>query len=226
MLENKIELSGKHGFDIFLDIITDFDLLFIKQDYYNTSDYWYFFTTERITKKQEILDSLKRKKSLKTAYMTLVTLKDKRLSFFFAVKDYSVFYGFYDETNRYIYKVGKFKTTNEDFKKLYSKKCMKTIRNVIENSNLKNLKQLQLIKTDFHTLFDVKEKDIEILDERRIKSTYPIDIFKQEDRNEDKLRIYTTQWSRNFNWTDKCYYYVRLTDKYAHFYIKLKAQIQ
>jgi len=225
-MENNIELSGKHAFDIFLDIINDFDLLFIKQDYYNTADYCYFFTTERITKNQEILDTLSRKTSLKTAYMTLGSLKDMRLSFFFAVKQYVVVYGFYNETNRYIYKVGKFKTTNDDFRKLKFKRCMKTIRSVIENSNLRNLKQLQLIKVDFHTLFNNTEKDIEILDEWRIKSTYPINIFKDEDKDEEKLRIYMTQWSRNFSWTEKCYYYARLTEKYAHFYIKLKTQVQ
>lgn len=225
--QNNIELSGKHAFDIFLDVIDDFDLLFIKQDYYNTGEYSYFFTTERMTKNQEIIDVLKRKNSLKTAYMTLGSLKNMRLSFFFGVKDYTVFYGFYNETNRYVYKVGKFGTTNKDFKKmLYNKKCMKSIRSVIEKSNLKNLKQLQLIKVDFHTLFNNTEKDIEIIDEWRIKSTYSIDIFKEEDRDEEKLRIYTTQWSRNFSWTEKCYYYVRLTEKYAHFYIKLKSQIQ
>ena len=224
-MEN-VELSGKHAFDIFLDIISDFDLLFIKQDYYNTGDYSYFFTTERMTKNQEILDVLQRKNSLKTAYMTLGSLKDMRLSFYFAIKNYTVTYGYYNEDNRYIYKVGLFNTTNESFKKLYGKRCMKTIRSVIEHSNLRNLKQLQLIKVDFHTLLDSKEPDVEILDENRIKNTFPIEVFKQEDRDETKLRIFLTQWSWNFEWKDKVYCFIHLTEKYIHFYIKLKAQIQ
>lgn len=219
---NKEQMSGKYAFDIFLDIISDFDLLFIKQDYYNTQDYWYFFTTEKITKYKELLDVLKRKTSLKLAHTTLNSLKDKKLSFFFGVKDYTVFYGFNDEITGEVYEVGKFKTTNKEFKNLKYKKCLKTIRDVIKNSNLKNLKLLHTIKKDFKTLFNLNDVDIEIIDERRVKSTYSIDIFKIQDRNEDRLAIYMTQWSRKFSWTDKCYYYVRLTEKYAHFYIKLK----
>jgi len=227
ILENKnIELSGKHGFNILLDIINDFDILFIKQDYYNTADYSYFFTTETIKKKQEIIDILKRKKSLETAYKTLVKIKDLRLSFFFGVKDYICYYGFYNEDNRYVYKVGKFRVYNKDFKELYRNKCMKTIRNIIEKGNLKNLKLLQEIKVDFHTIFDKIDPDIEILDEYRIKNSYNLDIFKEEDKDENKMRIYLTQWSRNFKWSDKCYYYTHLTEKYVHFYIKLKSNIQ
>jgi hypothetical protein len=225
-MENKVKLSGRNAFNIFLDIINDFNILFVKQDYYNTSDYNYFFTTERITKTQEVLNILKRKKSLETAYMTLGSIKNMRLSFFFGIKGYNCFYGFYNEDNRYVYKVGTFKFQNKDFKDLYKNKSMKTIRGIIENGNLKNMKLLQEIKVDFHTLFDKIESDIEILDEYRIKNTFKIDIFKTEDRDETKLRVYLTQWSRNFKWTDKCYYFIYLTEKYVHFYIKLIKDVQ
>jgi len=225
-MENKIKLSGKNAFDIFLDIINDFDILFVKQDYYNTGDYSYFFTTERITKTQELINVLKRKKSLEIAYKTLGSIKELRLSFFFGIKGYDCFYGFYNEDNRYIYKVGKFRIQNKDFRKLYRNKCMKTIRNVIEKGNLKNMKILQEIRVDFHTLFDKIDSNVEILDEHRIKNTFKIDIFKPEDRDETKLRVYLTQWSRNFKWSDKCYYFIQLTDKYIHFYIKLIKDIR
>ena len=221
-----VELSGKNAFDIFLDIINDNDLLFIKQDYYNTGDYSYFFTTERIINTQEVIDSLRRKKSLETAYKTLGSLKDMRLSFFFGVKDNTMFYGYYNEDNRYVYKVGKFKATNKLIKNLYKIKCMKTIRSVLENVNLKNMKLLQEIKVDFHTLFDGVENDVEIVDEYRIKNTFEIDIFKEEDKDEEKLKLYLLQWSRNFKWTDKCYYIIHLTEKYAHFYMKIKSPVQ
>jgi len=226
IINEKYDLSGKHAFNIMLDIINDFDLLFVKQDYYNTSDYSYFFTTEKIKSVSEMIDVLQRRKSLEMAYKTLKSIREMRLSFFFGVKEYTCFYGFYNEDNRYLYKVGKFRVNNKDFKNLYKNKCMKTIRSIIEKGNLKNLKQLQEIKVDFHTLFDQVEPDVEILDEYRIKNSFKIDILKPEDRDENKLRIYLTQWSRNFKWSDKCYYYIHLTEKYVHFYIKLKSQIK
>jgi len=224
-MENKVELSGKHAFDIFVDIINDFDLLFVKQDYYNTADYSYFFTTERVNKVQEIIATLRRKKSLETAYKTLGSVKDMRLSFFFGIKDYTLFYGYYNEDNRYVYKVGKFRINNSEIKKLYRNRCMKTIRSILEGVNLKNMKFLQNIKVDFHTLFNGVKNDVEILDEYRIKNSFPIETLKEEDRDEDKLRLYLSQWSRNFKWSDKCYYFTTLTEKYIHFYIKIKSSI-
>jgi len=224
-MEN-LDYSGKHAFDIFLDIICDFDLLFVKQNIYNTSDYNYFFTTEKITKTHEIINILKRKKSLERAYMTLGSIREMRLSFYFGIKENVLFYGFFNEDNSYVYLVGKFDITPKDLRNIAKKKCVKTIRIILENSNLKNLKLLQLIKVDFHTLFEDVENDVEILDEYRIKNTFPIEILKEEDREENKLSIYLTQWSRNFKWTDKCYYFVHVTEKYAHFYIKIKSIIQ
>jgi hypothetical protein len=219
-INNKIQFSGKLAFNIFLNIANDFNILFIKQDFYNTSNYNYFFTSERINKIDEILTILKRKTSLKTAYMTLNSIKELRLSFFFCIKDYECFYGFYNEDNRYIYKVGKFKIYKNDFKEISKNKCMKPIRNIINRNNIKNLKELQNIKNDFYTLFDIKS-EIEILDEFRIKNTFKIEYFNEIDRNEKKLRIFLTQWSIKFKWSNKCYYYINITEKYIHFYIKL-----
>ena len=221
-----IKLSGKLAFDIFLDIISDFDLIFVKQNIYNTADYSYFFTTEKINKTQEIIDILRRKNSLQTAYKTLGSIKDMRLSFFFGVKGKSLFYGFYNEDNRYVYKVGMFNVSSKDLVNISKKTCLKTIRTILQRSNLKNMNQLQLIKVDFHTLFDGVENDVEILDEFRIKNTFTIETIKPEDRDETKLRYFLTQWSRNFKWHDKCYYFIHLTEKYIHFYIKLKSKIQ
>ena len=167
-----------------------------------------------------------RTKSLERAYMTLGSIREMRLSFYFGIKENVLFYGFFNEDNSYVYLVGKFEITPKDLKTISKKKCVKTIRIILENSNLKNLKLLQLINVDFHTLFEDVENDVEILDEYRIKNTFPIEILKEEDREENKLSIYLTQWSRNFKWTDKCYYFVHVTEKYAHFYIKIKSIIQ
>jgi len=224
--KEKVKLSGQNAFDIFLDIICDFNFIFVKQNYLNMGDYNYFFTTEKISNKQEVLDTLKRKSSLETAYLTLGSIKDMRLSIYFAIKDNVLTYGYFNEDNSYIYKVGKFKINTKILKLLSRKKCLKTIRSILDNSNLKNLSLLQIIKVDFHTLFDNVKSDVEIIDENRIKNTFDLSIFKDEDRNENKLRIYLTQWSRNFKWSNKCYYIIHLTEKYAHFYIKIIPSIQ
>jgi len=221
--DNNIKLSGKSGFDILLNVIADFDLLFIKQDYLNTGEFLYFFTTEKITKIQELENVLENKKSLNIAYLTLRQIKNMRLSFFFGIRDNILTYGFYNETNRYIYKVGTFTVTTKDIKKLSYKKSLKTIRNILLNNNLKNLKELHKIKVDFHTIFNNVENDVEIIDEYIIKNTILEKSLTVNDENQ--LTLYLTQWSRNFNWHDKCYYYVRTTPKYLHFYIKLKSQI-
>ena len=222
-MNEEVKLSGKNAFDIFLNIISDFNMLFIKQDYYNTGDYSYFFTSEKITKTKEILDTLSKKKSLEIAYKTLGNIQDMRLSFFFGIKGSILFYGYYNEDNRYVYKVGKFKVTPKDVRKLASKKPMKTIRLILQGNNLKNMKLLQQIKVDFHTLFDTDKNDVEILDEYRIKNSFETSFLREEDLDETKLRVFLLQWSKNFKWTDKCYYYIHLTNQYIHFYIKLQS---
>jgi len=137
-----------------------------------------------------------------------------------------LFYGFYNEDNRYIYKVGKFKITNSGFKKLYKNKCMKTIRSILEKSSFKNIKELHKIRPELESVFENVDSEVEILDEYRIKNTFPIDIFTDEDLDETKLRVFLTQWARKYPWSDKCYYYTHLTDKYIHFYIKIKSEIK
>lgn len=224
-MEEKVELSGRNAFEILLDIICDFDILFMKQNYLNTSDFSYFFSSEKIEKKREILDTLSRKSSLKTAYNTLGSILDMRLSFYIGIKDNILSYGYYNENNKYIYKVGRFKVSSNDLKILSKHKCLKTIRSILENNNIKNLNLLHVIKQEFNIFKDV-ESDIEILDENRIKNTYPISILKEEDRDENKLRIFLIQYSRNYKWSDKCYYIIVLTEKYVHFYIKIKPVIQ
>ena len=221
MSEN-VKLSGKNAFEILLDIIDENDLNFMKQNYLNTSNYSYFFISDKISNKRMMLDTLQRKKSLETAYLTLGSIIDLRLSFFFGIIDKTLYYGFFNEDNKYVYKVGKFTTNDRDLKTLSKHKSMKTIRNVLNNSNLNNLKLLQIIKVDFHTLFENVKSDVEILDEYRIKNIFEISILENKDRNEIILNKFLEQWSRNFNWSAKCFFYTHLTEKFIHFYIKLK----
>lgn len=222
ILNESTELSGKNGFDILLDIINQYNILFVKQDYINTADYSYFFTSEKLTKRQEILDTLSRKSSLKTAYMTLGQLSDMRLSCYFGVKGYTLFYGFYNEDNRYVYKVGKFKVSTKDLRTYAKIKCLKTIRYTLSRSNLKNMKTLQDIKVDFHTLFDKIDNDVEILDEYRISNTFPVSIFRQEDRDDMKLTSTLNNWAKNFKWYKHCTFFTSISEDKVSFYIKMK----
>lgn len=219
--ENTIDLAGKNAFKLFLNVIDEFEHTFMKQNYLNTGEYLYFFTTDKIIKKYEIIDVLEHKSSLKYAYYTLAKLKDMRLSFYFGIKKNMLYYGFYNETNGYVYKVGEFKVNN-NFLSTIKNGCFKTIRKVIEKMNLKNINQLHLIRVDFHTFFQDFNGDIEIMDEERIKKTFNSNIFKEEDLDELKLNYTLEQWSRNFDWSGKYYYYSLITDKFIHFYIKIK----
>ena len=216
-----IELSGKNAFILFLDVVVEFEHTFMKQNYLNTGEYLYFFTTDKITKTYEIIDILEHKQSLKYAYYTLTKLKDMRLSFYFGIKKNMLYYGFYNETNGYVYKVGEFKVTGK-FLSTMKNKSLKTLRQVIEKMNLKNINNLHLMRVDFHTFFQDFNGEIEILDEERIKKTFDINIFKPEDLDELKLNYTFEQWSRNYEWCNKYYYYSLITDKYVHFYIKIK----
>lgn len=220
-MEN-IKLSGKNAFDIFLDIITQSDVLFLKNNIYNTGDYYYFFTSEKINNIQEIIDKLERKKSLKLAYYTLSKLKNLRLSYYFAIKGYTLYYGFHNENSKYVYKCGKFKVYTSDLKRYARRKSMKTIRDVLKNANIKKIKDLHKVKKEFSSLFEGIGSDIKILDKERIKNTYPIEIIRKEDRDEIKLRIFLTKWAMDFNWFNKYHYYIHLTENNIHFYIKYK----
>ena len=96
-MENKTpELaSGKAAFKIFLKIINSNDNLFSVKNYLNKGKYLYFFYTDTIQNNDNVIDELEVRNSLETAFKTIFKLRDKRLSFFFAVDDYKLFYGFY-----------------------------------------------------------------------------------------------------------------------------------
>lgn len=220
-INENIELSGQFAFDIFLDIINDFELLFIKHKYLNTGDYSYFFTTEKIKDNHEILNILERKRSLKHAYLTFKSIIDMRLSFYFGVKRKTLFYGFFNEDTNYVYKVGVFITTNSYLKKL-NNKTFKNIRKVLETIDLKKMNILHKIKKDFEEFFDGVENEIEIKDEFRVEKTFSTDIFNSNDLTESKLTYTLQHWARKYTWYYDTYIFVYVAEKKVYFYIKLK----
>jgi len=222
-INENISLGGKASFDIFLNIISELKLLFIKYDYYNVGEYNYFFTTEKIKDNHFLIDILKRKRSLKYAYLTISEIKDMRLSFYFGVKKKTLFYGFYNEDTKYVYKVGSFYVTTTYLKKLknYS---LKNIKDVLMSCNLTKINKLHDIKKDFETFLDVIDIDVKIKDKFILSKQFTRDMFKTEDITEINMNYTLLVWSRKFKWFNSVYTFVNITNKYIYFYIKLKGK--
>ena len=220
-INESVNLGGKASFDIFLDIIAELKMLFIKYDFYNVGEYNYFFTTEKIKDNYLVVDMLKRKRSLNHAYLTLSEIRDMRLSFYFGVKKKTLFYGFYNEDTKYVYKVGLFSVTTSYLKKIktYS---LKNIKDVLSNVDLLKINKLHDIKKDFETFLDVVDIDIKIKDKFILSKQFTHDMFKTEDITELNMNYTLLTWSRKFKWFNSVYTFVNVTDKYIYFYIKLK----
>ena len=86
-VKQQVELAGKNAFNIFLGIVDEFENEFTKQNYLNTSSYLYFFTTDKIKQTYEVINRLELKSSLQTAYLTLNSIRNERLSFYFGIKN-------------------------------------------------------------------------------------------------------------------------------------------
>jgi hypothetical protein len=217
------DLGGKNSFEIFIDIINELDLLFIKHDFYNIGEYSYFFSTEKIQNNINLLHTLERKSSLKHAYLTLATIKEQRLSFYFGIKRKKLFYGFYDEDTKYVYKVGVFNTTSSYLKKMKSM-CFSSIKSVLIDADMMKMNKLHQIKSDFDELFPGLDAEIKIKENFRISKKYSTEQFNQDDIVEDRLDYTILSWSRKYKWYKDVYSFVNITEKYIYFYIKLKTK--
>jgi len=222
-INESVSLAGKSAFYIFLEIISELDMLFIKYDFYNVGDYSYFFTTEKIKDNYSVIDSLKRKRSLNHAYLTLSEISDMRLSFYFGIKRKTLFYGFFNEDTKYVYKVGTFTTTSSYVRKLKSY-SLKNIKDVLNSVDIKKLNKLHDIKVDFDTFLNQVDVDVKIKDKFILSKQFTYDMFKTEDITELNMNYTLLTWSRNFEWFNSVYTFVNVTDKYIYFYIKLKGK--
>jgi len=219
--DNDYDLSGLAGFDIFLDIINDLGLLFIKHDYLNIGDYSYFFTTEKIEDNYDVANLLKRKRSLKTAYLTISNIKEMRLSFYFGVKRKTLFYGFYNEDTHYVYKVGVFNVNSSYLRKLRSS-CLKNIKQILHDSNMIKMNRLHQIRNDFETLFPEVDSELKIKEGYIVSKKYSTELFNDDDLDETKMNYTLLVFTRKFNWYHKVYSFVNITDNNVYFLIKLK----
>jgi len=215
------ELAGKNAFNVFLEMIQDLKLLFIKHDYLNQGEYSYFFTTEKIDDNYNVLSLLERKRSLRHAFLTLSQIKSDRLSFYFGIKRKTLFFGFYNEDTKYVYKVGFFTTTTSYLKKLYSP-SLKNVRNILSNSNMFKMNKLHDIKKDFNGFFEGYDAELKIKNEYRIVKKFKLDIFDENDLDEHRMSYTLLIWTRKFKWYKNVYSWAVLTDENVYFYIKIK----
>jgi len=215
------ELGGKSSFDVFLDIIDEQGLLFIKHDFYNIGEYSYFFSSEKIESNMNILNVLERKRSLRNAYLSLAAIKEQRLSFYFGVKRKKLFYGFYDEDTRYVYKVGFFEVTTSYLMKLVNP-CFKTIRTILADADMKKMNKLHQIKIELNSFLIEDNQNIKIKDDFRICKQITCESFRTEDLNEERMNYTLLTWTRKFKWYKDVYSFVNITEKQVYFYIKIK----
>ena len=223
MIENNsnTQLSGKAAFNIFLNVIEDVDLMFIKHDFYNVGEYSYFFTTEKINDNNNIIKLLEKKRSLRHAFLTLKEIKNMRLSFYFGIKRKTFFYGFYNEDTQYVYKVGSFKTISSYVRKIKSR-SLTNITHMLYDVDLMKSNILHNIKKDYENFFDVVPVDIKIKDQYILSKQYDRDIFNIEDITEQNMNYTLLLWTRKYKWFGNVYSFVNITDKYIYFYLKLK----
>lgn len=221
--KNTPELSsGKAAFKLFLKIINSNDNLFSTKNYLNRGKYLYFFYTDAIKDNQDIIDELEVRTSLETAYKTIYKLKDKRLSFFFAVDEFKLFYGFYDDITHYIYKVGKYNVHDTDLRNLPELDCLKSVNDVlIPDVDIKKRRFVNEIKEDFKKLFPNTKAKLEVVSSTVIRKEYELDKFKEEDQDYNALSVTLDRFTEEFSWYNKVHTYIELDTEYVYFYIKV-----
>ena len=157
---NENNNSGKYSFEIFLDVLDNYKLLFSNYNYLNTEDYSVFFQTEKID--SNVLDEFKLKKSFSIPN----DIKTK-IQFFIGILNNELSYGFVVENNKQ--SLGKFIITQVFFKQIFKNKCLNKIQDKFVNIKLQNLTILNLIKEDLKTWWKETPSEIKITDIKRIK---------------------------------------------------------
>ena len=204
-------LAGREGFKIYLKIVNNYGNDFAFQNYLNTGNYFYFFSTDKIDDINSLLDELKLKKSLETTYLTLRQIKDENVSFFIGIRDNILEYGFFNNTKKLVFKTGKFTISDRylkyDFPRYHS---VKSIKLRLKDANIKHLTLLHKIKKDLEKLWPNTESSIEIIDEFRIKKTISLDKFGETNQNEIKLTHALNDFARDKDWFKKVTTYVNI----------------
>ena len=81
-------VDGRYGFYMFLHSLDELKFSFIKtSDYLNTGNFNYFFRTETIKNKLDVLDNFEFKESNKNTFKTYNKLQSERLTFYFGIRN-------------------------------------------------------------------------------------------------------------------------------------------
>lgn len=219
-LYESFESSKKGAFDIFLEVIDELNYKFHNQEYMNTGIYSYFFQTDLINIDMKILDLFEFKKSLPLAYPTLKSIKDKRITFYFAVKEMILEYGFFDPDKELVYKIGEF-DINVNYLKSLKNRCIISIKSSLNKSNIRYVFLLNKIKKELLKIFNVEGK-IKVLDEFRIKISYDKKLFKDEDLTEDNMNNYINNWLIDNKLYKNYIGHAVITDDNVNIYINTK----
>ena len=223
-LNESFELSGKHSFLTFLQIVSNHDFHFILNDHYTKLyNYHFFFSTETIKKVDEFVEIFKYKHSLSSCYQILLEIKSSKLGFFFGIKENNLLrYGFVDLDSQRSYVVGEFMVTGTYFQSIAKYKALQFINKVVQNTDVKHLSTLSKIKLDFQKFYKSKKsKKIEMTDNKVI-NYFSKDQFNEEDLNMNRLYRVLDQWVSKRSWRNQVEFSVDDTTDPVQFIIIVK----
>lgn len=204
--------SGSEAFNVFLKIIGAFGNVFLKnRSIFDHSDYILFFYTDKISDNTELEYELSLRDSLVKGYKAIMDLKDKKLSFYFGVRDNKLSYGFYSDNKAY--KIGEFNVINLKF--LPNIECLNNVY-FVRNYNLKSLHFLKTIKKDFES-FD--SGDIDILNDRIIRMVKDRNQLPYDD---NQLLRHLDYWVEQQPWRNRMHSYMDQEDDKVKYYLKVK----
>jgi hypothetical protein len=201
-LNESYELSGKHSFLTFLQIVSNHDFHFILNEHYTKIyNYHFFFSTESIKNIDEFVEIFKYKHSLPSAYQILLEIKTNKLAFFFGIKDDSLLrYGFVDLDTQRSYVIGEFRVTGTYFRSIVKYKAIQSVNKILQNVNIKNLSLLANIKQDFEKFYQSKKSSkIKIINNKVIKY-FDRNEFTEDDFNMNRSFRVLDQWVNKKSW--------------------------
>lgn len=223
-LNESFELSGKHSFLTFLQIISNHDFHFISNDHFTKLyNYHFFFSTETISKIDEFVEIFKYKHSLASCSEILSKVKSNKLGFFFGIKENSLLrYGFVDLDSQRSYIAGEFQVTGTYFRSISKYKALQFINKILQNTKVENLSILSKIKQDFEKFYKSKKNlRIKIIDNKVINYINK-DQFTEEDLKMNRLYRVLDQWVSKRSWRNKVEFSVNDTTDPIEFIVIIK----
>lgn len=223
-INESFQLSGKHSFLTFLQIISNHDYHFMLNDFYTKLyNYHFFFSTETISGIEDYIDIFKYKKSLESSYEILLKIRNNKLAFFFGVKENSLLrYGFLDLDTQRSYVSGEFMASGEYFRSISKYKALQFINKIIQNTNVKKLPVLSKIKQDFEKFYKDK-KNVKIkIENNRVINYFDKSQFIEEDIQMNRPYRALDKWISKKSWRNQVEYSVDDTTDILKFIIIVK----